>query len=81
MPKGGVTPKVTNKHSPIRSQSMINQLVKFQAINDQDLQTATGGGFGLTMAWGALNVVTCGLPMQADLLLNDCKIYRAVRNF
>ena len=60
---------------------MTNQLVKLQTINDQDLQTATGGGFGLTMAWGALNVVTCALPMQADVVLNEGKITRAVRDF
>ena len=59
---------------------MTNQLIKLQTINDQDLLTATGGGFGLTMAWVAVNVATAGVPIIADALLNDSEITRAVQD-
>ena len=59
---------------------MTNQLNAFQTIDDQDLLNATGGGFGLTMAWVAANVVTGGVPIIADALINDGKITQAVQD-
>ena len=59
---------------------MTNQLNALQAINDQDLFNATGGSFGLTMAWVAVNIPTGGVPIIADALLNDGKITRAVQD-
>ena len=59
---------------------MTSQLNALQAINDQDLLNATGGGFGLTVAWVAANVVTGGVPIVADVLLNDGRITRAVQD-
>ena len=41
---------------------MISQLNAIQTINDQDLFNATGGGFGLTAAWVAGNIVTVQFP-------------------
>ena len=59
---------------------MANQLNAFQTINDQDLFNATGGGFGLTAAWVAGNIVTGAIPIVADVLLNDGRITRAVQD-
>ena len=59
---------------------MTSQFIELQTINDQDLLTATGGGFGLTMAWVAVNIPTAGVPIIADALLNDGKITRAVQD-
>ena len=60
--------------------SMTTKLNALQAINDQELQAAAAGGFGLTMAWVAANVVTGGVPIVADSLLNHGKITRAVQD-
>ena len=60
--------------------SMTTKLNALQAINDQELQAAAAGGFGLTMAWVAANVATAGVPIIADALLNDGKITRAVQD-
>ena len=58
---------------------MTNQLNALQAINDRDLLNATGGGFGLTAAWVAGNIVTGAIPIIADVLFNDGRITRAVQ--
>jgi len=58
---------------------MTSQLNTVQTINDQDLFNATGGGFGLTAAWVAGNIVTGAIPIIADVLFNDGRITRAVQ--
>ena len=45
---------------------MTNQLTNLQAINDQDLLTATGGGAGATLGWAFANVFTAGIPIIVD---------------
>ena len=45
---------------------MTNQLTNLQAINDQDLLTATGGGSGATLGWAFANIPTLGIPILVD---------------
>ena len=74
----GQRPKALNSHK--QNKPMTSQLTAFQTNNDQDLFDATGGGFGLTMAWVAANVVTGAVPIVPDVLFNDGKITRAVQD-
>ena len=59
---------------------MTNQTFDFEAITDQDLVNATGGGAGATLGWVAANVITAGLPIIGDALFNGAKITKAAQD-
>ena len=60
---------------------MTNQLTNLQAINDQDLLTATGGGAGATLGWVFANVLTGGIPIAVDALANGGDITKRAQNY
>ena len=56
---------------------MTNQFTQLEAITDQDLVNATGGGAGATLAWVFGNIFTLGIPAAADAFANDGGITKA----
>ena len=56
---------------------MTNQFTQLEAITDQDLVNATGGGAGATLGWVFANIFTLGIPAAADAFANDGGITKA----
>ena len=59
---------------------MTNQFTELEAINDQELLTATGGGAGATLGWTFANIFSLGIPAVVDAFANDGGITKAAIN-
>ena len=76
----GESPEASTPHSSIRSQSMTNQFTELEAINDQELLTATGGGAGAALGWTFANILGLGIPIVVDAFANDGGITKSAIN-
>ena len=56
---------------------MTNQFTQLEAITDQDLVNATGGGAGATLGLVFSNIFTLGIPATVDAFANNGGITKA----